>query len=1032
MNFFPLSERITHNDIIVDKAKAFQLGDYFSIPYSESTAIKIKRYLERERSTPYLPYETRDLTPIELTHLNYLVLSLDAFYSQKNKFHTLRKDLIPLIVDYDGSKKLKRIRLKSFLKSADSSLVEEPSWWNETPSIFIEDIGEVYNYNYSMFWDAPDEKDYLLSQEPVLVRKDIKEKFIKFINQKIMNFIDFDEVKEEEVLLRVSSSKALHNGVSIPHYQAKSSHLNFSFKRKPGKRVFITTGPGQGRDAILNEVDDLNTVQLINENIRNVLKANCSEFILHGNAEEARKKFFRRCKKSDSFYCRDIKKEGITKPKWISREILKALNKRYPEVSAFHFNEFFDGPWFEGDKGDRGHGLGMGNELTTLMQILIFHFTNYMLGEEGYYVVAFKALFLNDDAIIFFEKSELEWYIEDFVDMDFYLCESLGILAQKDKSFFSRKCAVFCEMYYRKDCPTMNDKESYLIRESNIILRSGSILEAKFLLGNMKGSLNQIENLLKTVYSKIGYEFSVNEIDWPISCGGCRAMKLRGTDFTLQLVEGEKDIKTLSRAYQANRNRRLYRYNKDVKNFVPPIAKLYPSIYYIEEEYQNKIGLTSNYDLSCMFFRPTKERKFHSSIEKLSNKRQRAFNSAPGVPFEKFCELYSTESNYNVYIPRQFVQRYIPVKQFLLKDFRDPYKVTNPIVSFLNFIKLRNEEDLPRTSWGLYNTDASLLNEKSVFARARTFNTLSLIDRFEEDIDSEILVFPINREDIPDFMESYPRPFLTSELVVDGNMLPIPEQKFRNKDLFRRREVFGRYLEFYHIKLAQTLSWRELKYVVDFETREPSDQYDYEFWTEVFTKVKNKKDIKDELRSSSSESGSDDDDNPFKGLIIATINPAEVISNLGEDFEIHEDFKKIEVIEIIEPKKLTFEETIDLRMKEIEEKDSLNPFLIAHGPLPEGDITEYGSKGWVEWLVEQSQITMQEYLEADEDLQRAGLDVMNFKLKFSSSEVMHDHNQVLLSHLERSNNWSWITYYFNIFRSKKTEEDEIPDFDVFG
>jgi hypothetical protein len=78
MSFFPLSEKICSNDIILDKQnKTYLIGDYFPIEYNEDTKIRIQRYLENERRVPYLPYETTDLSPEELNHLNYLLLSID-------------------------------------------------------------------------------------------------------------------------------------------------------------------------------------------------------------------------------------------------------------------------------------------------------------------------------------------------------------------------------------------------------------------------------------------------------------------------------------------------------------------------------------------------------------------------------------------------------------------------------------------------------------------------------------------------------------------------------------------------------------------------------------------------------------------------------------------------------------------------------------------------------------------------------------------------------------------------------------------
>jgi hypothetical protein len=110
-------------------------------------------------------------------------------------------------------------------------------------------------------------------------------------------------------------------------------------------------------------------------------------------------------------------------------------------------------------------------------------------------------------------------------------------MIQRDKSFYSDSCAIFCEMYFSRGKPFVNDKISYKNRELKIIERASNILEAKLYAGNMKGSLTDIENILKHTYLKLGYEFNKEEINWPITLGGLRPFKLLNVDHTLKYVE---------------------------------------------------------------------------------------------------------------------------------------------------------------------------------------------------------------------------------------------------------------------------------------------------------------------------------------------------------------------------------------------------------------------------------------------------------------------------------------------------------------
>jgi len=1037
MAFIPHNEKLMSLDIIRGTEKFVTLGDYYPLPYTDSACVRIKKYLENNEFAVLSPNQAKDLSPEELNQLNYLMLSLDAFYKQDNKYHSKKEWLIPLTMNHDGPKYLKRLRLKSFLTSNRSTLLEKPEWWDNIKEISITDIGEIFNYNYAFNWEAPDENDYLYSREPLDPDPVFVEEFRSTAERLIDAALDFEYVSLNDILFKVTSSKTMQDGKTFPNYRIKSNHLHVSSRRSEGKRVFITTSPGTGRDAIINTVEDLNTIQYINENVKRFLEKNFSEHLLLRSYDQNYKKYRRMCKKSSFFYCRDIKKEGITKPKYLTKIMLECLKKRYPDCTAFTSTDFYLGPWYEGDTTGRGHGLGMANELTTLMQIIIFYVTNKMLGDEGNYIASTKSLFLNDDAVIFFKETDYQ-QVEDFADMDFEVCSKLGVLAQKDKSFISEYCCVFCEMYYSHLFPDQNDKQSYALRETSIILRAGSLLEAKFLLGNMKGSLEQVENTLKLVYSKFRHEFNKNELDWPITVGGMRPFKLRGSDLSLEYIKNLPDKESIFKAYLANKNKRLWGFNKFLKEFEPPLFKVYPSL--IREEdtsILSKLGLSSIFDLACRFFRPTKEHKFHSSVKKLAIKREKAYLSAPIMTYEIFCSEYTQNSLSNVKLDEIFVDRFIPVKLFIMKDFKDPYKVTNPITAYLNKKGLTADFSCPSTIWGLFQADSDLGFEKSVFARNRTMNTLSLIDRFEEDFESEILVFPENEEDIPDFMESYPKPFLTSEFVVQGNKLPIPKLKFRNPVLKYRKEVYGKYLSFYHIKLAQELTYQELSWVIGSEILTKSD-YDIIFWRNVFKKYRDKIKSEGDPFPREESSSSDDDDKPWKeplGLIDISrvdIKYADMQISIPESENIDEEDEPL--FEVFSPDNSeTILKNISIEVEnEKNEKLKENMFYIPNGALEDSDETVYGSIGWCRWFVQQETITLQEYTENDPYLDVASEAMMSHKLGlFRGSNLFDDKNQLIKDQLDYAAKLFWIPFYYKEWIETPEPEDEPVEFDVF-
>lgn len=1019
-SFTPHDEKVKFDLISVSKSSGrFIYGDYFPLPYSIYTEKRILKYLEMDIPMFEVLNAVNDLTPEEFNQLHYLLLSLESYYKQQNPMIP-RHILIYLVITREGLKTLKIMRLKSFLLSNGGTLLEKPDWFDKIPFYHSYDIGEIFNYNYGFFWEEEDTKDYLISEVPVEVDKEILGFFKKIVNRIINDSSDFQEVLPDEVLFRVNSSSSIDDNMdSYPNYLLKSKNLRFSSVRSEGKRVLITTGPGQGRDAIINNINDLNSIQLINENIRKFLEMNFRDSILTGPSSIQQRRYFKRCNKYPYFYCRDIRKEGLSKPKYLCEIILSALHRRFPKNIAFMNPHFYSGPWYEGDKTQRGHGLGMANELTTLMQLMLLYTTNYAIGKGGDYVSSVKSFFLNDDSIIFIKGSDED--LDTFIDYDYQVCSGLGILVQKDKSFYSNSCAIFCEMYYCRGKPFVNNKESYAIRETEIIRRSSNILEAKFYAGNMKGSLSQIEDTLKKTYISLGYEFNKDEINWPITLGGLRPFKLLNIDQTLKYVSTYKDIRILYRAFNANKERKLKRWNKYLKDFIPPIIQMYPILKKEQDpEILEKLGLGSISNLSGLFFRPSKEHKLHWAVEKLYRRRETIFKETLASPtYEDFCKIYSSESLSNVALDELFVKKFIPVKIFHQKSFRDPYSVINPMSSYLNYLgaKIKN---IPSTRWGLFQQNCVISAEKSVFARQRAMNTLSLIDRFEEDFETELLIFPENDEDIDEFMESYPKPFMTYGLVKNGNLLPIPKEDFRNPILKLRKEVYGRYLNLREVYLSQTYKWERMDLILKFEEYfKGMIDFDNDFWTCVDARVEASKTV-----PLPPEEVSDGEKEMYKSrLRLDTL-----------DIDIDQEFFEPSLSEKSDSDILIeYEEPPEETLEEVEAMP--NPFMIINGPLPDGDISVYGSEEWLIWFFNEDRWSQDEILRNDKDLEYASVDTMAYQHSLvPGSDAFKEKNEVLEANLIHSAKLSWVAYtYFYVFKNIKVPEDDPFDAgDLFG
>jgi len=162
--------------------------------------------------------------------------------------------------------------------------------------------------------------------------------------------------------------------------------------------------------------------------------------------------------------CRDFKKEGMTKPRQLLRDCLEVLKKRYPNCEAFEYPDFYDEFPVEKDGKVyypcRGHGLGMANSLTTLIQIIV----QYMVYEEVESEIQLNFITHNDDIVIRIDGDESD--LEEYWSADSNVTESLGMIRNNKKSFWSKTGFVFIERYRSSHSLTLDKKESYRRRES--------------------------------------------------------------------------------------------------------------------------------------------------------------------------------------------------------------------------------------------------------------------------------------------------------------------------------------------------------------------------------------------------------------------------------------------------------------------------------------------------------------------------------------------------------------------------------------
>jgi len=161
-------------------------------------------------------------------------------------------------------------------------------------------------------------------------------------------------------------------------------------------------------------------------------------------------------KQASTAYCRDFEKEGLTKPFHIISVLLEELQRHSPTNEAFACEDFFQ-EWrvlYEGKEfeAERGHGLGMGNELTTLMQFVIEDMLCARTSAPK------MSVYTNDDACLIFHTWD---QARLFYNKDRSICYGLGLAFKEKASFLCIGACVFCEVYASLKHPQINDKKTW-------------------------------------------------------------------------------------------------------------------------------------------------------------------------------------------------------------------------------------------------------------------------------------------------------------------------------------------------------------------------------------------------------------------------------------------------------------------------------------------------------------------------------------------------------------------------------------------
>lgn len=808
-------------------------------------------------------------TPEVESALTLVLISLKAYFEAPNPVLPFF-ELKLWATSFDGSAFLKKIRKKSIVIYLNGIMYDYPSWWNDIPSYAINEIGDIFNYQYCFPWEAVDENDYLCANLPLekLTFKAFRREAKRLCSQ----LSDHETLKEREILLNLSSSVCLDSkNKKNLHYLDKANSLNFSSVRSEGKRCFVTTAPADGRDAIINKIEDLNTIQYIDQQLDIILRKDfTSIFLVDKNEEIFQAKLEKFIDDNNFFLMRDIKKEGITKPKKLLKIMLEALHERFPEMPAFQNTNFYSGPWFEGDKGKRGHGLGMANNLTTLMQIILFRILQDKVSKTGI-DVTLEMITHNDDIIIGVVCPSID-EAEDVLNLDCIVAEKSGIIISRDKSFFSNIGGIICERYINKSVG-LHKKISYRNREILLIYTAVNVCHAKSILSSVYAKF-ETEINIKEIISYFGYEFAPKEIELPISIGGWLRDKAFRCSFEIKYLE-EHWSQLVYRIYLASRvNKISVRNKKKVKEFMPPLIKMFPTTLWNDVPDDVKEGLCVLTDRQARD-KFTRIKKFPTqrlaAWKDLQKRRLKVFLQVPpNIPRSLLFKIIM-EKNSNVFPPEEFIDRWVDIK-IIRETTRDFCCLSNPVSHALQKIGIIDEPDISPCFWPIRARTHDNINKASERkALSRVINFVPPIYFFDE----KDTVLPKDPEDFKDFWLSYSAPLLMGKVAEVYGKIPILKKEF-----FKDKDIISFDLTEENFLLYQKIPTKHFEFFMELKK---SKDIEYWYCLEMIDKVFN-------------------------------VERKKVIVNKDHDYTSEEDrvFDADELLSDIIPKTLSWEESWDM------------------------------------------------------------------------------------------------------------------------
>lgn len=633
--------------------------------------------------------------------------------------------LIQGITDYKFAENLKKIRSKAIIGRSGGNHDAYPGDdFFDLPSFCIRDVGDIFNYKYWFNWKLEPAGDIEYHHIPVEIDDEPLARFTSSVRKLVKEVLKKGKVflvPEEAISTTLSSSSCVqqHTGKRSKVWKEKENHNGFSSDPLVGYVTYVQKGPCELREAVTLTVEQSNSVRLIEKQVYYVVR-NMRYSAYHAEPETFERRFKRFYDDHTAFFNRDLTKEGITKPRKLVQYMLKVLSEEIPGAPAWKYKGIYDNFYYVDTNGvkhstKRGHGLGMANALTTLMQCAAFDAYLDTIDLDRNRI---DALFFNDDSSIGADNSET---LDVYTDAESDFLSSLGLLPKGTKTWNGR-VAVLCERYYPEE---LNNKQSYKNYARCLPFSAPCILNAKS-MSNLTLDPSYGEprwDLFERLIQFFGTESGdLNEVITPYSCGGWLNIKYAGVDCSFLDYDDPHPPLFMSRgAYVGAPRLKPEFFSKEKGVYLSPVEKLYPIPELPEVLERRMLIRRPRREISALFSRNKNEAQLTRWLKKQVEERQVKWTvRSPYLSWRELITKVSETSDYDVLPPRSYI------------SFRDNDEVSipgsgrfespDPVNSVRWFYQKEIPLDLRTVPWPVYDPGQAADVTSSKIAQSESKN----------------------------------------------------------------------------------------------------------------------------------------------------------------------------------------------------------------------------------------------------------------------------------------------------------------------